>query len=186
VQDGPLTSVLQKIQPGDHVLIKPKPVGSLMITNLEPGGTLWLLATGTGLAPFLSVIKAPETYERFDRVVVCHTVRRVSELAYRDEIQALPQHEVLGDVIGDKLRYYPSVTREDFPTQGRITTLIESGRIFQDLDRGPLDPKHDRVMLCGSEAMNRDCIDLLEARGFEPGNNGERGTYLYERAFVSR
>jgi ferredoxin/flavodoxin---NADP+ reductase len=186
VPDGPLTSVLQSIQPGDRILLKPKPVGSLMINNLEPQGTLWLWATGTGLAPFMSIIQSPETYERFERVVVCHTVRRVSELAYRSQILELPTHPVLGELITDKLVYYPSVTREPFPVQGRITNLIESGRIFEDLKRGPLDPAVDRVMLCGSESMNRDCIDLLEARGFTAGNNGERGTYLYERAFVTR
>lgn len=185
VPNGPLTSRLQKIVPGDTVVIKPKPVGSLVIGNLHATGTLWLFATGTGLAPFLSILQNPETYERFDRVVMCHTVRQVNELAHREQIEGLSKHPLLGELIENKLVYYPTVTREPFKTQGRITTLIESGQLYRDLGIDELHPDRDRVMLCGSDAMNRDCMALLEARGFKAGNNGERGSYLYERAFVT-
>jgi ferredoxin/flavodoxin---NADP+ reductase len=187
VQEGPLTSRLQHIQPGDTVLIGRKPTGTLLTENLLPGRTLWLLATGTGLAPFMSLIREPEVYERYEKVVVCHTVREVKELAYRDIIsKELPAHELLGELLRDKLVYYPSVTREPFQNQGRITTLIETGRIFTDLGLPPLSTEHDRVMLCGSEAMNADVKALLEARGFVEGSNSEPGTYVVEKAFVTK
>jgi ferredoxin--NADP+ reductase len=187
VQHGPLTSRLQHVRPGDTLLVGRKPTGTLVTDNLLPGGTLWLLATGTGLAPFMSLIREPEVYERYDRVVVCHTVRQVAELAYRDLItRDLPEHELLGELLRDKLLYYPSVTREAFPTEGRITTLIESGRVFADLGLPALDPARDRAMLCGSEAMNADCRALLEARGFTEGSNASPGTYVVEKAFVTR
>lgn len=187
VQEGPLTSRLQHIAVGDTVLIGKKPTGTLVTDNLKPGRTLWLLATGTGLAPFLSLAREPDVYDRFETVVVAHTVRQVAELAHRELFERdLPQHEFLGEMVAGKLRYYPSVTREPFPTQGRITTLIESGRIFTDLGLPPLSPEHDRVMLCGSEAMNRDCKAMLEARGFEEGANNAPGTYVVEKAFVTK
>jgi ferredoxin--NADP+ reductase len=187
VPDGPLTSRLQHLAVGDVVLIGRKPTGTLVLDNLRPGRRLWLLATGTGLAPFLSLAREPEVYERFETVVVAHTVREVAELAHRQLFERdLPAHEILGEMVAGKLRYYPSVTREPFPTQGRITTLIETGRIFADLGLPPLDPAHDRVMLCGSEAMNRDCKALLEARGFEEGSSSDPGTYVQEKAFVTR
>ena len=187
VQDGPLTSRLQHIRPGDTVLIGRKPTGTLLTENLLPGKTLWLLATGTGLAPFMSLMREPEVYDRFERVVVVHTVREVKELAYRDHIsKELPEHEFLGEMVRGRLLYYRSVTREPFPTQGRITTLIESGRIFADLGLPPLSTEHDRVMLCGSEAMNADMRALLEARGFEEGSNSAPGTYVVEKAFVTK
>jgi ferredoxin--NADP+ reductase len=187
VQDGPLTSRLQHIQPGDTVLIGKKPVGTLVLDNLAPGKTLWLVATGTGLAPFLSLIREPEAYDRFERIIVCHTVREVAELAYRDLIgRDLPEDALLGELIAGKLLYYPSVTREAFPVQGRITALIESGRIFADLGLPPLDPAEDRVMLCGSEAMNTDMKALLEARGFVEGANNRPASYVVEKAFVTK
>lgn len=187
VPEGPLTSRLQHIQPGDTVLIGRKPTGTLLTENLLPGHTLWLLATGTGLAPFMSLIREPEVYDRFEKVVVCHTVRDVAELAYRDYISAeLPQHEFLGEMLRDKLVYYPTVTRQAFPTQGRITTLIETGQVFADLGVPPLDPARDRVMLCGSEAMNADVKALLEARGFAEGSNHAPGSYVIEKAFVTK
>ena len=186
VEHGPLTSRLQHIAVDEPILIGKRPVGTLVIGNLEPGGTLWLLATGTGLAPFMSTLRNPDVYERFDRVVVSHTVRRVAELAYQDEIRALPKDELLGEVIGDKLVYHPAVTREPFPVSERITTLISSGRIFRDLGLPELHPSRDRVMLCGSEAMNAECQTLLEERGFTEGSSGERGTYLLEKAFVTK
>jgi ferredoxin/flavodoxin---NADP+ reductase len=187
VQNGPLTSRLQHIQVGDTVLIGKKPTGTLLTENLLPGETLWLLATGTGLAPFMSLMREPEVYEKFQRVVVCHTVREVKELAYRDTItQDLPNHEFLGEMLAGKLVYYPSVTREPFPTQGRITTLIENGKVFADLGLPPLGIERDRVMLCGSEAMNADVRALLEARGFVEGSNSEPGTFVVEKAFVTK
>jgi ferredoxin--NADP+ reductase len=188
VQHGPLTSRLQHIRPGDTVLINRKPTGTLLLENLLPGRTLWLFATGTGLAPFLSLIREPESYEKFERVVVAHTVRQVGELAYRDLIMRdLPAHAFLGEVVQDRLLYYPSVTREPFPTQGRITTLIESGRIFSDLGLPPLSPAGgDRVMLCGSEAFNADMKPLLEGRGFIEGSNAAPGSYVLEKAFVTK
>jgi ferredoxin--NADP+ reductase len=187
VQNGPLTSRLQHIKPGDTVLIGRKPTGTLVTDNLLPGRSLWMLATGTGLAPFLSLTREPDVYERYGTVVVAHTVRQVAELAYREMFEReLAQHEFLGEIIAGKLRYYPSVTREAFPTQGRITDLIESGRIFSDLALPALDPAHDRVMLCGSEAMNRDCKAMLEARGFTEGSNNAPGSYVVEKAFVTK
>lgn len=187
VADGPLTSRLQHVQPGDTVLIGRKPTGTLLVDNLLPGRTLWLLATGTGLAPFMSLIREPEVYDRFERVVVAHTVRQVRELAYRDAIEReLHAHEFLGELLRGKLSYYPSVTREAFPTEGRITALIETGRIFADLGLPPLSPATDRVMLCGSEAMNADVKALLEARGFAEGSNHSPGSYVVEKAFVEK
>lgn len=187
VQDGPLTSRLQHIRPGDTVLVGKKPTGTLVTDNLLPGRTLWLLATGTGLAPFLSLAREPEVYDRYGKVVVAHTVRQVAELAYREMFERdLPEHELLGELVRDRLLYYPSVTREPFRTQGRLTTLIEGGRIFADLGLPPLDPAQDRVMLCGSEAMNRDLKALLEARGFEEGANNRPASYVVEKAFVTK
>ncbi len=188
VQDGPLTSRLQHIRPGDTVVINKKPTGTLLLENLLPGKTLYLFATGTGLAPFMSLIREPDTYERYERVVVAHTVRQASELAYRELISThLPEHEFLGEFVKGKLLYYPSVTREPFPTQGRITDLIESGRIFADLGVPAMAPEGgDRVMLCGSEAFNADMKPLLEGRGFVEGSNAAPGTYVLEKAFVTK
>jgi ferredoxin--NADP+ reductase len=187
VQDGPLTSRLQHVVPGDGILIGRKATGTLLTENLAPGGTLWLFATGTGLAPFLSLIREPETYDRFERVVVAHTVRQVQELAYRQLIsEELPEHELLGELVRDKLLYYPSVTREAFVNQGRVTTLVESGKICADLGLPPILPDGHRAMLCGSEAMNADLRALLEARGFTEGANHRPGTFVVEKAFVTK
>lgn len=187
VPDGPLTSRLQHIKVGDDLLVGTRPTGTLVVGNLKPGRTLWLLATGTGLAPFLSIVKDPETYERFERVVLTHTCRKVDELAYAKFLrEELPSHELLGDYVKGKLVYYPSVTREEFKTKGRITTLIRDGHIFYDLDLPPLNPARDRVMLCGSPEMLADTAALLEERGFEEGNSGEPGDYLVEKAFAEK
>jgi ferredoxin--NADP+ reductase len=186
VPDGPLTSRLQHIQPGDEVLVSHKPTGTLLISDLRPGKRLYLLGTGTGLAPYLSIIKDPETYERFDEVIVGHGVREVADLAYRQMItQDLPGHELLGEVINDRLRYYPAVSREPFEHQGRLTTLIESGQMQRDLGAPKLNPEHDRVMLCGSPAMLKDFQLLLDSRGFRVSKAiGDLGDYVFERAFV--
>lgn len=187
VPDGPLTSRLQHIRPGDAVLIGRKPTGTLLAANLRPGGVLWLFATGTGLAPFMSLIRDPEPYERFERIVLVHTVRQVRELAYRELIsRQLREHELLGELAREKLTYIPSVTREPFPTSARITTMIENGSLTAGLGLPPLSPERDRAMLCGSEAMNADVRALLEARGFAEGSNAEPGTYVVEKAFVTR
>lgn len=184
--NGPLTSRLQHVKVGDTILVGKKATGTLIVQNLEPGGTLWLLATDTGLAPFMSILRTPETYERYDRIILSHTVRQVADLAYRDVIEGLSKHEVLGEFVGNKLTYHPAVTREPFPVCQRITTLVESGSIFRDLGVPELHPDRDRVMICGSEAMNADCKKMLEDRGFVEGSTGERGTYVLEKAFVTK
>ncbi len=187
VPHGPLTSRLQHIVPGDRVLIGRKATGTLVPENLAPGGTLWLFATGTGLAPFMSLIRDPEAYERFDRIVLLHTVRQVAELAYTDYIaRDLPNHELLGEWVREKLVYWPSVTREPFRNQGRITTLIEANTVGESLGLPPLSPERDRCMICGSEALNADLRALLEARGFTEGANNAPGTYVVEKAFVAK
>lgn len=187
VQDGPLTSRLQHIVPGDTVLVGRKPTGTLILDNLTPGRRLYMLATGTGLAPFMSLIKDPEVYERFETVVLTHTCRTVAELAYRDLItRELPSNEFFGEQLASKLRYYPTVTREPFATQGRITDLIEQGRVATDLGLPELDPGEDRVMLCGSPEMLRDARALCLARGFVEGNMNNPGTFVIEKAFVGQ
>ncbi|MCK8784573.1 ferredoxin--NADP reductase [Roseomonas sp. NAR14] len=187
VPNGPLTSRLKLIQPGDTLLVGRKPVGTLVTDSLLPGRTLWLIGTGTGLAPWMSLIREPDVYDRFERVVVVHGVREVAELAYQDYItRELPAHELLGELVADKLLYYPTVTREAFRNQGRVTDLIENGRLFADLGLPPISPEADRVMLCGSPAMLTDVTRLLEARGFAEGSHAEPGHYVIEKAFVEK
>jgi ferredoxin--NADP+ reductase len=187
VPDGPLTSRLQHVKVGETLLVGRKPTGTLLIDSLDPGGTLWLLATGTGLAPFMSIVKDPDTYERFDRVVLSHTCREVAELAYRAWIEALPRHAVLGEVVGDKLVYLPAVTREDFPRRKRITELMRSGEAFAAIGRdGPLDPAKDRVMICGGPEMLAECQAMCEAAGMAMGALGEPGQFVIEKAFVEK
>lgn len=182
---GKLTSKLQRIQPGDEVLIGDKPVGSLILANLLPGKRIYLLGTGTGLAPFLSLAKDPELYERYERVILVHGVRQRSELVYGDLFtKELPESELLGELVRGKLTYYPTVTREPFPVQGRITSLIESGQLFRDLGLPPLDPAEDRAMLCGSMAMLNDMRALLARFGLQEGCTREAGHFLVERSFV--
>ncbi|MCK7594974.1 ferredoxin--NADP reductase [Pseudomarimonas salicorniae] len=188
VPNGPLTSRLQHIREGDEVLVSRKPTGTLLISDLWPGRTLYLLGTGTGLAPFLSVIKDPETYERFEHVVVTHGVRGVGDLAYREYIEnELPRHEYLGETIAAKLRYYPAVSREVFATRGRLTELMDSGRMAADLGLPALDAEHDRAMICGSPQMLADFRRILDARGFSAAPRiGTPGQYVFERAFVEK
>jgi ferredoxin--NADP+ reductase len=179
VDDGKLTSRLQHIAPGDEVLLGQKPVGSLVLTDLHPGRNLYLFATGTGLAPFMAIIRDPEAYDRYDRVVLVHGVRRVSDLAYRDYLSnGIREHSYLGAQIREQFLYYPTVTREPFANQGRITELLDSGRLQADLGLEALDPARDRAMICGSIAM-------LDARGFSVSpSQGVAGDYVIERAFV--
>jgi len=185
VADGPLTSRLQKIQVGDEVLVGKKPTGTLVLDGLKPGKRLYMLGTGTGLAPWLSLARDPEVYERFDEVIVTHTVRNVADLNYRDLLETdLRQDEILGELIGDKLRYYPTVTREPFKTEGRITDLIASGKLFEDLGVPPLDPATDRLMLCGGPSVLADLKTLLLERGYQEGSLAAPGDFVLEKAFV--
>ncbi len=185
VPDGPLTSRLQNIKVGDQVLIGRKPTGTLVLDGLRPGKRLYMLGTGTGLAPWLSLARDPEVYERFDEVIVTHTVRRVADLNYRDLLEHdLPNDEILGELVAGKLRYYPTVTREPFKTKGRITDLIASGKLFEDLGFPPLDPAVDRLMVCGGPAVLADLKQLLLDRGFEEGSIASPGDFVIEKAFV--
>ena len=188
VQNGPLTSRLQHLKTGDPIVVSRKPTGTLVLRDLKPGKHLYLFATGTGLAPFLALIQDPETYERFDNVVLVHGVRWVSELAYADKIaRELPNHEFFGDWVREKLIYYPTVTRESFRNQGRLTDLVENGKLFADIGLPPLDPAVDRAMICGSPAMIKSCCDMLDSRGFEVSPHiGAPGDYVIERAFVEK
>jgi ferredoxin--NADP+ reductase len=187
VQDGPLTSRLQHIQVGDTIIVGRKPTGTLLIDYLLPAKRLYLLSTGTGVAPFLSVIRDPATYERFEQVVLVHGTREVSELAYHDYIaEHLPKHEFLGEILAGKLLYYPTVTREAFRNTGRVTTLLESGKIASDLGIPLLNPAEDRVMICGSPEMLRDLKQMMETRGFKEGNTTTPGDFVIERAFVEQ
>jgi ferredoxin--NADP+ reductase len=187
VPDGPLTSKLQHIQVGDSVIVGKKPTGTLVIDYLQPGKRLYLLSTGTGLAPFMSIIRDPDTYERFEQVILVHGVRTKDELAYHDLLtEHLPAHEFLGDLVSSKLRYYPTVTREAYRNMGRVTELMESGKLFEDLGVPPLDPDTDRVMICGSPGMLRDLKHMLEARGFKEGNTSTPGAFVIERAFAEQ
>jgi len=188
VADGPLTSRLQHIQPGDSILMSRKPTGTLLISDLLPGRHLYLLATGTGLAPFLSIIRDPETYERFDKVIVTHGVRQSVDLAYADYIEReLPHHEFLGEVIREKLLYYPAVSREAFHHAGRLTDLLESGAMSASLGLPPINAEDDRFMICGSPGMLASFRSILDARGMSPAPRiGTPGHYVFERAFVEK
>ena len=187
VPDGPLTSRLRHLKIGDTVLVNSKAVGTLILQNLLPGKTLYLLSTGTGVAPFMSVIKDPVTYDHFAKVVLVHGCREVSELAYDHVItDELPNNEFFGEDIKSKLVYYPTVTRERFRHQGRVTTLIDSGKLPNDIGLPPLDIERDRVMICGSPAMLKDSKDLLVKRGYREGHMESPGHFVIERAFVEK
>ena len=188
VQDGPLTSRLQHLKVGDEVLVSRKPVGTLVISDLNPGKHLYLFGTGTGLAPFLSIIQDHETYEHFEKVVLIHGVRLKSELAYCDFIsEHLPKHDFLGESVSEKLIYYPTVTREPFKYMGRMTDLIEDGKIFDHINLPPLNPATDRAMICVSPTMLSDMRKLLDRRGFVISpHQGSPGDYVIERAFVEK
>jgi len=185
VPDGPLTSKLQKIAVGDEILLSRKPTGTLIVDNLLPGKNLYLISTGTGLAPFMSIIKDPEVYEQFDKIVLTHGTRYTSELAYKDLIkEELPDNEYFGDMIREKLIYYPTVTRDDFETQGRITDAMESGKLAQDIGLPEFDLENDRFMICGSPSMLKDTCRILDDMGFKEARHGNAGHYVIERAFV--
>lgn len=185
VQDGPLTKHLQNVKVGDEVLVGKKPTGTLVLDGLKPGKNLYLMGTGTGLAPWLSLVRDPEVYERYEKVIVTHTVRHVEDLAYRDFFEnELPNDEMLGELVAPKLIYYPTVTRDPFKTQGRITDLIQSGQLFEDIGLPPLDPARDRLMLCGGPSVLADLKQVLIDRGYAEGSIAQPGDFVLERAFV--
>ncbi|ATE62035.1 ferredoxin--NADP reductase [Thauera sinica] len=188
VQNGPLTSRLQHLQPGDDLLVSRKPTGTLLLSDLLPGKHLYLFSTGTGLAAFMSVIRDLDLYDRFEKIVLVHGVRYVSELAYHDFItKELPHHEFLGEAIAEKLIYYPTVTREPYRNQGRLTDLVENGKLFEDIGLPPLDPAVDRAMICGSAPMLRDCRTMLDTRGFRMSKRiGDVADYVIEHAFIEK
>ena len=188
VQDGPLTSRLQHLKVGDEILVSKKPTGTLILGDLNPGKHLYLLSTGTGIAPFLSVTKDLEVYEQFEKVILVHGVRYQKDLAYYDRFtRELPEHEYLGEMVRDKLIYYPVVSREPFKHQGRLTDLMKSGKLFEDIGLPPMNPQDDRAMICGSMSMNRDTAAVLDSFGLTASPKmGQRGDYLIERAFVEQ
>ncbi|MEZ5868011.1 MAG: ferredoxin--NADP reductase [Defluviimonas denitrificans] len=185
VPDGPLTSKLQHIEPGDQIILRPKPVGTLVLDALLPGKRIWFLATGTGIAPFASLMRDPETYEKYEQVVMMHTCRTVAELEYgRQLVEGLRDDPLIGEFVGDKLKYYPTTTREEFHHMGRITDNLSSGKVFEDLGIHPMDQDHDRAMVCGSLAFNHDVKAVLESFGLREGANSEPQEYVVEKAFV--
>ncbi len=187
VPDGPLTSRLQAIREGDAILVGRKATGTLVTDNLLPGKRLLLLSTGTGLAPFASLIKDPDVYDRFDSIVLVHGCRQVSELAYgEDLVERLVRDDMFGPMLRDKLVYYPTVTREPFRNRGRITDLVATNRLFDDCALDPLDRASDRIMMCGSPGMLDDLRGLFEGQGFSEGNHSEPGHFVIEKAFVER
>jgi ferredoxin--NADP+ reductase len=185
VPDGPLTSRLQHIRLGDEIILRPKPVGTLVLDALLPGRRLWFLATGTGIAPFASLMRDPEVYEKFDRVIMMHTCREVAELEYgRQLVENLKSDELVGELASEKLVYYPTTTREPFPHMGRVTDNLSSGKVFADLGLPPMDPSTDRAMVCGSLAFNIDVKAILEGFGLREGANSEPREFVVEKAFV--
>ena len=187
VDNGPLTSKLQHIQVGDTIIVGKKPTGTLLVDYLLPGKNLYMIGTGTGLAPWLSLARDPETYDKYEKVVVVHGVRQVEELAYQQLLEEeLPNHEFLGEIVKDKLIYYPTVTREPFRNQGRISNQINDGSFPKNIGLPDLNPDTDRVMLCGSPAMLAELKELLEAKGFKEGNTTTPGDFVVERAFVEK
>lgn len=189
VQDGPLTSRLQHINVGDEIILRPKPVGTLVHDALLPGKRIWFFSTGTGFAPFASLLRDPETYEKFDEVVITHTCRDVAELEYsRQLIENLKTDEMMQELIGAenlaKIRYYPTTTREQSPKMGRITTLLADGTVFRDLGIEGISAETDRAMVCGSMGLNVDIKKVLEGFGLEEGANSNPQHYVVEKAFV--
>ncbi len=189
VPDGPLTSKLQHIKPGDEIILRPKPVGTLVHDALLPGKRIWFFATGTGFAPFASLLREPQTYEDYDEVIITHTCREVGELTYgRDLIESLKDDELLNELIGEgfwkKIKYYPTTTREESPKMGRITDLMRSGEAFKDLGVPPLSPETDRAMICGNLAFNLELKEMLEGYGLEEGANSKPAHYVVEKAFL--
>lgn len=185
VPDGPLTSRLQHIKVGDEIILRPKPVGTLVVDALLPGKRLWFFATGTGIAPFASLMRDPEVYEKFDQVIMMHTCREVPELEYgRKLVESLAEDPLIGELVGDKLVYYPTTTQQDSPHMGRITDNLTSGKAFTDLGLDPICPENDRGMVCGSLAFNKDMMTVLDGFGLREGANSDPAEYVVEKAFV--
>lgn len=185
VQDGPLTSHLQKIKPGDKVILAKKSVGTLVLDALLPGKRLYMFSTGTGIAPFASLIRDPETYERYDKVILTHTCREVSELTYGLRlVEEVRNDPLVGDLVGDKLIHVTSITREDYPLKGRITSLLETGKLFEEIGTPPLSPAEDRVMICGSMDMITDTKAMTETFGLREGSNSKPQEFVVEKSFV--
>lgn len=187
VPDGPLTSRLQHLKPGDEILIRSKTSGTLISQELLPGKRLYLISTGTGLAPFMSIIKDPEIYDQYDQVILTHGTRYISELAYQDYItKELPEHEYFGEMVSEKLLYYPTVTREEYKNNGRLTDLMTSGKLTNDLGLPPLNIEEDRFMICGSPSMLNETSAILDDMGFKAASEKEQGHYVVERAFTEQ
>lgn len=185
VPDGPLTSRLQKIEPGDDIIMRPKPVGTLVLDTLLPAKRLWMICTGTGVAPFASLLRDPETWEQYDKVILAHTCRTKAELAYgRAIVEALPDDPLIGELVGDKLKYYPTTTREPSSIEGRISDHIRDGRVFEALGLPEWHSETDRVMICGNLALNKDIMALCEEHGLEEGANSEPKHFVVEKAFI--
>ncbi|MDO5632873.1 MAG: ferredoxin--NADP reductase [Paracoccus sp. (in: a-proteobacteria)] len=189
VPNGPLTSRLQHIKPGDQIILRPKPVGTLVLDALLPGKRMWFLATGTGIAPFASLMRDPETYERYEQVIMMHTCRTAEELTYgRELVENLRHDPLLGELYGEdfanRLLYYPTTTREDSPLMGRITDNLTSGKVFTDLNLPPMNVENDRAMVCGSLAFNVDVKAVLEGFGLREGANSDPREFVVEKAFV--
>lgn len=185
VQDGPLTSKLQHIQPGDEIILRPKPVGTLVHDALLPGKRIWFFATGTGFAPFASLLREPETYENYDQVIITHTCRDVDELNYgRELVESLENDPLIGEMVAGKVKYYPTTTREQSPKMGRITDLLKDGSVFEDLGIDGITPETDRAMVCGSLGFNQDIKEILEEFGLREGANSDPKEYVVEKAFV--
>ena len=185
VQDGPLTSRLQHIKKGDQIILRPKPVGTLVHDALLLGKRLWFFATGTGIAPFASLIREPQTYEDYDQVILTHTCRDLADLEYgRSLISSLRDDPLIGDMIDGQLIYYPTTTREDSPCMGRITTLLQQGKVFKDLNLPQITAEHDRAMVCGSMGLNTDLKSILENYGLREGANSDPAEFVVEKAFV--
>ncbi|MDG1371181.1 MAG: ferredoxin--NADP reductase [Paracoccaceae bacterium] len=185
VPDGPLTSRLQKIEPGDEIILRPKPVGTLVLDALLPGKRLWMICTGTGVAPFASLLRDPDTYERFEQVILAHTCRSKGELEYGKKlVDSLPDDPLIGELVADKLRYYPTTTREPSQHEGRISDHIRSGEVFTALNASKWNAEEDRVMVCGSTALNTEIMGFCNDAGLEEGANSKPGEFVVERAFV--
>lgn len=185
VPDGPLTSRLQKIKPGDEIILRPKPVGTLVLDALLPSKRLWMICTGTGVAPFASLLRDPETWESYDEVILAHTCRTKAELNYGAEIvAALPYDQLIGELVGDKLKYYPTTTREPSEIEGRISDHLRDGRVFRHFGTEPWSPEHDRVMVCGNLALNKDIMSICEEFGLDEGANSNPRHFVVEKAFI--
>jgi ferredoxin--NADP+ reductase len=185
VPDGPLTSKLQHMKVGDEIILRPKPVGTLVHDALLPGKRLWFFATGTGIAPFASLIREPQTYDDYETIILTHTCRHVEDLEYdRKLVESLRDDPLIGEMVGDKLIYYPTTTQEDSPKTGRVTDLLRDGTLFKDLRIDGITRETDRAMICGSIGLNKDLMEILEGYGLREGANSEPMEYVVEKAFV--